>query len=168
MGGLFLDSGSTFSYNQADYGGVIHCSGCDNLTFTGSTFYKNRAIEGGVFYLTSNSSLYDTQSTFRQNYAVRGALFKCSDCKAELSETKIMQNECDKGCVMYSDSYLVQILMSKVNISDNSALSSGAVAYITEGGDNSNKTEMWLKVFQCNFTWNTAKIGEAGLIYLSH
>jgi predicted outer membrane repeat protein len=60
MGGLFLDSASTFAYNQADYGGVIHCNGCDNLDFIGSTFYKNRAIEGGVFYLTGNSSLYDT------------------------------------------------------------------------------------------------------------
>jgi hypothetical protein len=36
------------------------------------------------------------------------------------------------------------MLMLKVNISDNSASSTGAVAYITEGGDNSNKTEMWL------------------------
>jgi hypothetical protein len=36
---------------------------------------------------------------------------------------------------MYSDSYLAQILMRRVNISDNSALSSGAIAYITEGGD---------------------------------
>jgi hypothetical protein len=46
---------------------------------------------------------------------------------------------------MYSDSYIAQIKMVKVNITDNTASSTAAVAYITEGGDKSNETEMWLE-----------------------
>jgi hypothetical protein len=69
---------------------------------------------------------------------------------------------------MYSDSYIAQIRMVKVNISDNTASSTAAVAYITEGADKSNETEMWIEFSQCNFTWNTAKTGDAGLIYVSH
>ncbi len=82
--GTLTESGSTFTYNGAYYGGAIYNDG--TVTESVATLSHNKANEGGAIYNDMDGTITDTSSIFTYNTAYNngGAIYN----NGALTETK--------------------------------------------------------------------------------
>ncbi|CDW71354.1 UNKNOWN [Stylonychia lemnae] len=129
------DTGSTYQYNKARFGGVIYCDQC-NLNLKSSIFENNQAYQGGVFYIKDhkgimnldNITITHSQATYQGGafyligYSTESLIFR--GMKINDSSSK------DEGGVFYLDHTGRNILMDGLNIQNCYSLNSGGIIFV--------------------------------------
>lgn len=72
--------------------------------------------------------------TFQYNFGLNGAIVNCEGCQTEFTGVTVEDNQCNTGCVIYSNAGMPGLSFDDCTFTNNFALQEAAFAYIELAG----------------------------------
>ena len=128
---------STFSYSNANRGGVIYLQRGNNLTITYSKFIHNSAnSDGGVIYSDYQNCLTFDSNTLNFNRAKNNGGVFCSLIHTELNivgeNCTLIGNQAHKGGVAYASESRVNVYSEYLLMANNTAVDTGGTLCLSK------------------------------------